>query len=192
MGVMFIQSGRFAPAGFSTITDSFNRADSTSSVGTTDTGQAWSTLSGTCGISSNEFYASAVTGAQACAVIDSGITDVRVKVTPTVFSSNRYIGVVGRCVDDSNYYLAQADTASSSLYKKVAGAFTQLGGFGAAAVAGDVLELRCVGTTISLYLNGSSLISVTDSSLTTGTKCGIRIGSSATVPRCDTFAVEAG
>lgn len=181
-----------AALGFATITDSFNRADSASVLGNTDTGQAWTTQAGTCGISSNEFYVSTPVGSQGIATIDSGITDVRVKVTAKAFSSNRFIGVVGRFVDGNNFYLAQADTAASSLYKKVAGSFTQLGSFGAAAVVNDIIELRCVGTSIALYINGSSVISVTDSALTSGTLCGIRFGTSASTPRADSFVVEAG
>lgn len=177
-----------AASGFTPITDSFNRADNASSVGTTDTGQAWTTNNGTMGINSNELYCTALSSDAVCTV-DSTITDVRVKGVPTTTLVGRYFGVVGRCVDNNNYYLAQSDSAASSIYKKVAGSFTQLANFGTAMATNDQLQLRCNGTTIELLVNGTTVLSTTDSSLTTGTRCGIRF--SITSLRADSFAVDA-
>jgi hypothetical protein len=50
------------------VTDSFNRTDSASSLGTADSGQSWSQVAGTNGISSNQAY---VVAATALAVVDA-------------------------------------------------------------------------------------------------------------------------
>ncbi len=194
MSLILINSYRFGVAGFSTITDSFNRANDGSSLGTADTGQAWTSRVGVLGVNTNTCYPATLSANEALSTLDSTITDVKVKITPTTLSTvGRFVGVVGRYADNNNYYLAQSDGSVSQLFKRVAGTYTQLGTDAAAVTVSTVLELRCVGSTISLWGNGVSLISVTDTSLTAGTNCGIRVGGAgSTVLRMDTFSVEAG
>jgi hypothetical protein len=195
VSLILINSYQFGGTpGFSTITDSFNRANNGATLGTADTGQAWTNQVGVLGVNSNTCYPATLSANEALATLDSTITDVKVKLTPTTMSTaGRFASVVGRYADNNNYYLAQTDTSNSQLYKRVAGTYTQLGSDAAAVAAGTVLELRCVGSTISLWGNGVELVSVTDTDLTAGTNCGVRVGGAgSTVLRMDTFSVEAG
>lgn len=93
-------------------------------------------------------------------------------VSASVYKSstdNATMGVIGRYykVTDTNCYLAlvRASTGTDSiqLYKIVEGTATQLGSTVSQEwVDGDTLTLTMIGNTISLLVNGTSLISVTD------------------------------
>lgn len=74
----------------------------------------------------------------------------------------------------NKYYLALYDTVGGlKLFYFDGSGFTQLGISGTALTTGDVLELRCIGTTISVWLNGVSKISVTDANIAAGGRSGI-------------------
>ncbi len=188
----FIIDGfRYNTSGFSTITDSFNRADSTTTLGNADTGQAWTSAIGVHGISSNQAYRVTAVSNEGTALLETGITDMIVKGTPISGVTNRFVGLIGRADDASNFYVVFTDANTlSALYKKVSGSFIQLGtNFG--AISG-VMELRCQGSTISVYDDGVLVVSETDTSLTTGTKAGFRISGASSTPRLDDFSVEQG
>lgn len=79
--------------------------------------------------------------------------------------------IVRAATGAETFYLADFDRGSSflQLYLSSAGTFTPLGtGAAWSHVNGDVLEIRAIGTTISIWLNGVQKDSVTDSSLTSG------------------------
>jgi hypothetical protein len=73
-----------------------------------------------------------------------------------------------------NGYLLRNNGSSWALFKVVSGAFTSIGSYAAAAVAGDVVKVQAVGSTIKAFINGTERISVTDTAVTTGTYAGIR------------------
>lgn len=52
---------------------------------------------------------------------------------------------------------------------------------------GDVLGLSCIGSTITIWRNGTSVISQTDTVITAGGKLGINMSVSSTSPRLDDF-----
>lgn len=171
----------------SIVSDSFNRADSAAAWGTSDaaeggTSQAWTPLSGTWGITGNTAYGVATTGDH-LTVLDAGVTNVDIRATVFALPGGAgNVGVVGRVLNSSNYYLVQVNSAGSiGFFKRVAGAYVQLGttytgGFS----AGDELGLRCVGSTIDALKNGVVIKTATDASLATGTKVGIRADTSGT------------
>lgn len=161
------------------VSDTFTRADNSTSLGSAETGQAWNALVGTWGVISGTAYTSVAT-AQSIAVIDTASTNADAQAT--VGGGNQ--GLVVGLVDASNYYTSD----SGIIYRCVAGAFTNIGGGALTLAAGNVMRLVRAGNQISLYRNGTLLASVTDSSLTTGTKHGLRIHNSATV-RLDNFTV---
>lgn len=90
-----------ATTGGAAVTDSFDRADSTTTLGTTDTGQTWtyhaaSGGSSTWGIRSNAAYK--VSGsAYAVALIDLESSDMTAHCDLYVDASPRYPGVGVRC-----------------------------------------------------------------------------------------------
>ncbi len=188
----FIINGfRYTPSGIATITDSFNRADSTTTLGNADTGQAWTNAVGVLGISSNQAYRVSAVSNEAVALLDTGTAEQIVKGTPISGITNRIVGLIGRATDSNNFYICLTDGSSvGQLYKKVSGSFTQLGS-NFALITG-VMELRCQGSTISVYDDGVLVASETDTSLTTGTQAGFRISGSSATPRLDDFSVEQG
>lgn len=168
--------------------DTFNRTDSTTALGTSDGpgSLVWSALVATWGISTNKAYnVDAINGAQA--VLDVG--------TPTQSSQADVSGgtncyVTCRVTDASNSYLGGLNSGSAyQLYKVVAGGFTLLGNSGTSDTTAT-LKMVCNGTAIALWVNGSSLLTATDGDLTTGNKAGLYNGSGSNASRWDNFTVD--
>jgi hypothetical protein len=79
-------------------------------------------------------------------------------------------------VADSFYYAFWDDgTPGFYIQKYVAGAFANLGSYGTSLTVGTahIVELSMIGSSISLSLDGSIIISVTDSSITAAGSAGI-------------------
>ena len=159
--------------------DSFNRANNTTAVGSTDIAYggslgslAWTTLTGTCGISSNQAYPSATASPVMSAVVDLGTADVDLLVTAT--SSSGIAGVVFRAVDASNFWYFGSSNGSniSQLWHIVSGSTTQVGANVAGGVDGDLIRVIAVGSTIQCFRNGHLVMQVTDSTFSTATKHG--------------------
>lgn len=184
-----------APAAASGVSDTFNRADNASSLGTADTGQVWSALQGTWGISTKQAYRTSTVDSDQ-AILASGLVNAKTTATLGVVGANGEFGVTVRCDGANNHYLAiviNSGGTALALYKRVAGTYTQLGSNAAVAnwTTGDTISVEAVGTTIRGFRNGVSVISQTDSSLASGTGAGIRAGGTATTARWDNFLVEA-
>ena len=179
---MLVNSYRFASAGASSVTDSFNRADNASTMGNTDTGQTWVPNSGTWGISSNRAYESAsAPGGQRTTVVDSGMSDCNVQVTFTTYDDT---GLCFRSTDDNNHFLNN----TSELFRKQSGGYTSLGYFSSTFGSGDVMKVELNGTSIKVYRNGSLVLSATSSFNQTATKHGLRKNGAST-SRFDDFSV---
>lgn len=187
---MLINSYRFAGPTGPLVEDSFNRT--AGALGTADVGGSWTTsnweTNGTKAFP-------AATGAT-FASIDCGETDVIVSavISTRPSSTNWWMvsGIAARATDINNcYFTAHNYLGNTWLYKRVAGVNTALGGgqWGSNVAAGSTIELRCIGTSISLWVNGVSALSATDSSLT-GTGAGFRADTSDTASRFDDFIVE--
>jgi len=180
--------------GGAVVSDSFNRADSTTSLGTADTGQAWTALTGTLGINGNAAYA--VVTSNSVAVIDSGLADgtVQVKLTATATGSVMP-RLIFRCTDASNYWMLQArgSTGKYQLYKNVAGAFTQLGtDIAVTPTAGDVIQAVLSGSSVTIKVNGVQAATATDAFNSTATKHGIGWAQPTdTTQKFDDFSVSA-
>lgn len=164
--MQLVNSYRFGGAAFSTITDSFNRANSTTTMGDTDTGQTWVPNSGTWGIENNLAYCLSSPGAQATTVVQSSVSDCTIQFTMAVSGD---AGVCFRSTDDNNHFI----TNNGSLFRKQGGGFTSLGSTGGYA-NGDVLKVVLSGSSITVYRNGSSVLAVSDSFNSTATKHGLR------------------
>lgn len=169
-------------------TDNFNRADSSSSLGTpSDGGSAWTAHVGTWGINSNQAYCSSVTSL-ACASVESSISDCEVQATLAVVGSAA--GLVARLADSNNYILADEIASTVRLFKNVAGSFTSLGSYSGTTANGDVIKWRGSGSSHTVYQNGVSRITATDSAGSSNTKHGIRTHNDTTM-RIDDFSATA-
>lgn len=161
--------------------DDFNRADSTTVTGWTESGDDWS-------IKSNQ--------------LAPGITTVgTIRYDQQLSSADHYaeivvatpggtsMGVFARSdAATGSYYLWRNNATNWALFYNVGGSFVQIGSsYTAAAVAGDVARVECNGSTITGYVNGVSRVSVTDTHVTSGTYVGLRSLQSSTC-RYDNFA----
>jgi len=179
MGLV-VDSYRFAAA--AGVTDSFNRADSTTTMGNADTGQTWVPNSGTWGISSNK--ARLVTGtSQATTVLDSGLSDCTIEVTLSTFE---YSGLCFRSTDDNNHFLTNA----GSLSRREGGTFTKINDFSQGFASGDTIKVVLSSSSITVYRNGSSVLSATSSFNQSETFHGLRTNA-GTNARFDDFSITA-
>lgn len=170
------------------VSDTFTRADSAVTLGSAETGQSWSALAGTWGISSNQ--AKLVTdagGNQNAAVVDSGRADnftvsAKVAVTGTV-------RLVWRCSDVNNGFMLLVLSPNVVMYRQQAGTYNQIGTVAQAVANNDVLSVQVRGNTHAALLNGATIIApVTDAFNNTATKHGIG-ETSNTGDRLDNFLV---
>lgn len=159
-----------------TITDTFNRADSTTTLGTTSDGLAtWTAVQGTWGISSNTAYCPHVNGSgsvPAFAVIDTAQADGAVQ--GTLGGSGAWdFGLVFRYADPNNYWAMTwlNGTNLSRVIRRVAGTGTVMATF--TAVAGDVLNASFSGSALTFYKNGTSFYAPTDMANQTNTQHGM-------------------
>jgi hypothetical protein len=185
----------------STISDDFNRADSTTTLGVTSVGAlTWNALAGTWGISSNKGYC--VTGTEATAVVDTSFSDGAFEVTVTNDSGELGGGacLAFRFADNGNGWLLYGGSFGSPgagfwrLAKKVAGGFTFYApSVNVTPVSGDVLHIDVLGSSITAKVNGSTVATMTDSAFSTATQHGLRANPTIGVnPRFDTFSAVAG
>jgi len=176
------------PAGQTTMTDAFNRANSGSTLGSTDTGQSWQVPSGAvAGISSNQAYGVGNTSnLRFPALLDTGYNDgiITMKVVDT-----GQVGIVFRAQNLNNntsmslYYLWY-----NGLYKYTAGSAALIASWPSGNLnAGDVIKAEFVGNSIKGYRNGSLDINVADSSFPTGTLHGMMLDPSS-LQRADDFS----
>lgn len=105
---------------------------------------------------------------------------VKGKINIKTVVADEQIGVCGRLSTSAlTFYVARYNTNVNAvqLYKSIAGTLTLLGSYSATWAAGEThdIELKMVGSTISVLVDGVERISVTDNSITTAGKAGIRM-----------------
>jgi hypothetical protein len=170
------------------VSDSFNRADSTT-LGIADTGQSWQSLgTGIFGISSNQAYQS-TTGADSLVYIDTTQTDVKTSVVIAVNQGQP--GVFFRIVDANNLFRALRVSGTLYLQKKTSGTITTISTKTLAYVTNEKLSVISKSDgTIEVYVNDVLQISATDNTYVTSTKQGFGVGSANVGTRWDTFQIE--
>lgn len=170
------------------VSDSFNRADSTTSLGTAETGQTWTALNGTYGISANTAYQPTLV-ADSLAVVESGVSDGEVQCK---LSTNSNIArIVFRAIDKSNYLFVQNDHLGGqnvTLYKVVNGTMTRIDYVAQARNANDVYRIVLAGTSVKVYVNDVLKLDKVVEDHVTATKHGIGNSYSANM-RFDDFKV---
>lgn len=155
-----------------TFSDDFNRADGV-------IGANWQngTGLGIVGISGNQAWQSNAgpTSAAMASVATTAATftaDQESTVTLAALSSSDFIGPAVRCnpATGSGYFVTLDGTADSNrrIRRMSGGVETIIGAVNLPAATNDVYVLRAVGTTISVFRNGSLLDQVTDSTHASG------------------------
>lgn len=176
-----------AGSGFVTITDTFTRADSAISLGSTEGAnvKVWSALDGTWGISGNKAYPQS---GGFLAVVDSTIADGTVSM---VFgNAPNFFGLAFRAVDVSNFWIIQCTPTQVFLQKMVAGAQTTVASPAATVASGDTLSVVLSGPSITVKVNTVTVIGPTvDAQFISATKHGLYDGLLLPSPRYDNFSV---
>jgi hypothetical protein len=154
--------------------DNFNRADSTSALGSpSDGGSDWVAAAGTWGISSNTGYKVSSAAFQSAYLEASSAT---CSVSFTVAAQGNG-GLVGRLANDNNFIYGQVVSNSTVcyVYRKVGGTFTQIGPSATVThTVGDVWLLSIDSSdNILLKQNGTTRITTSSSSGSTNTKWGL-------------------
>jgi hypothetical protein len=145
--------------------DSFNRADSTTTLGTPETStQNWNALSGTWGISGNQAYTPS--GGLCLATLDYGLNNCVIETNMTVGSQ---CGLVFRVQDTSNFFYIRMETDSIRAYKKVAGTDTAIGSLFKVAGTFVNINLKVVlnNANIKIFIDGVLVIKAVDSTFLT-------------------------
>ena len=186
------------------ITDSFDRADSTTTLGTTDTGETWKVVSGVWGIDTNRAYrVSGEIANRPTAYVEWGSAEMAVSAKFTGTTGTQYFACVARWVDVQNCYQIVLGISSSNakellLSRRIAGTTANLFAMKAWA-AGDVLGASFAeeagGTRVNFYKNGALIDTTLDSTAgrPMGTKAGLMhlLTSGTGDMRADDFAVVA-
>ncbi|HEY9370142.1 hypothetical protein [Streptomyces sp.] len=153
-----------------TFTDDFNRADGSP-------GASWVQMSGTWVIVSQQLSPGTTGGTvllRAATAMASNDNYAQVTITATTPVSQ---GVWCRGTGTSDLtsgYAVRNNGSNWGLFSVTASTFTSIGTYSAAAVVGDVVKIQAVGSTITVYVNGVSRISVTNTAVASGTTVGIR------------------
>lgn len=175
------------------VSDTFNRADSTTTMGNADTGQPWVPLAGTWGIDANRAYSVDAATDDRQVAVDAANADATVEVDMAVLDAIGGGGLLFRAVDANNYWLfvAEPEIPRWVLYKRVSGTYTLVASFAQAGATGRLL-VTASGSAITCKLDGATLMSVTDTAHQTATRHGLRVYrfGSASANRFDNFKVS--
>jgi len=155
-----------------TLSDAFNRADNSSSLGTADTGQTWTALNGTWGIDTNKAR-NYSPGTQAFATVDTGSANITAQLVVTGGTSSGG-GITFRAVDLNNLWFTECDSGQMLLYRVQSGSYTQIITGMPAVSSGDVIQVITQGNLITIFRNGSQVGQTTQSFNNTATKHGLR------------------
>ena len=171
--------------------DSFNRADSTTNLGSTDRGvvEAWTQDLGTWGINSNQAYISASASSYATVTGAADFEEVSVSV-PTWPSGTAQIlfrAAGGGAAENDFVRWGGTVGSAPSLDFVVASAVTrtETADSDFILVAGDKLSARCNGSVVEVFVNDVLALCVTETDNEARTQVGMRL--TTTAPRMENF-----
>lgn len=187
------------------VSDSFNRADSASSLGTADTGQVWSSAVGTWGISSNRAYAVGTPSNTWAASVNAGAnpSTTTIMVSARIYNraATRYPVIFLGAASGSDTHFSNPPNGAYRIYANgntsqvvvingTAGAAT----FACTSTDGALFAIRSTpagaNCTVEVLVEGVVLGSIS-AAARTGTWCGIGTGNSTDGPvRWEDFKVE--
>ncbi len=165
------------------ISDDFNRSNG--GLGTNWTAVSAGTVTGTLAIASNSVQSSSGSGATSSSYFNSSLSsaDHYSQVSVTALNNGggggrNWVSGSARADSSGNQYNYQATKDSGGvarrrLLKFVSGTATSLNDSSGAISLADLFQIRVSGSTISGYLNGSSISSLTDTSITSPVAAGV-------------------
>jgi hypothetical protein len=186
--------------------DTFTRANSTTTPGTADVGGAWSVLTGAWGINTNR--ATSVTASlstPAYMVINVGITNVDVTADITSAQPASAACLAVRVAADASSSIIcgyEILPGNINLYKVVGGSYTLLASVNAVSIGVPystpyTLRVTAVGSVINVYINGTRVTALSadySAQITGALLTNTRVGFRDDVPGnfYDNFSVVAG
>jgi hypothetical protein len=179
------------------VSDSFNRVNNTTSLGTTDsyaggTAKAWQIFGNAVyGINNNQAYVSQIASSgHGSAYVEVNKADVAITVTFSNIDPAEFPKIAFRIVDAENMLMLMADTGTGNylLYKYVSGSSTDIA-TGTTFTNGDTIRVEASGSNIKVFKNGTNIINVTETSYQTATKHGLMLYKYPN-SRLDNFIVE--
>lgn len=172
------------------VTDSFNRADNSSSIGNADSGETWTVWGGggvSFGITSNTAYQptnGSGTNVDVGTYIDGGTVARTIQVTITTAQTGNSVGagLTFRHEDVNNHFLFMFYRSGGGslfwfLQKVVVGANTTIANASASAITGT-LKVVDTGSNIKVYIDGVQVGTgggYSETALNTKTKQGLYI-----------------
>lgn len=166
------------------ITAGFAGANGTALNGlTTDTGNKVWTAAANFTLNGSSRLAHS-TSSDDTAYVDAGVSDCTVQATMFIVAGNP--SLMFRYTDGNNFWVVIGAGTTLLLFKKVTGGFNQTdsGTF----ASGDILKVTLSGNVITVYRNGSLVITRPDSFNSTATKHGLR--SNGTNVTWDDFSIS--
>lgn len=147
--------------------DTFNRTDSTVSLGTSSSGHAWQQTTRHLGIIANKAYPGGVS-LTAIETVDATVANVKVSASHTLSGASAYLGLIARCLDTSNWLLAALWRSGTNdiieFYKNDAGVESRLAqGTTAGLALGATYNVDFIadGSTLDLRVDGTSKLTHT-------------------------------
>lgn len=171
------------------VNDTFNRADSASSMGTSDSGHVWTALQHTWGISSNTAYDTSSSSDGTC-YVDSSNADCTLQVTLSTFGSKA--GFTFRVQDINNHYIIRVQSSPTDVvcFRRESGTYNlQASNSISAPANGDVVKLVLRGPLAMFFINGVLKLAFTNSTFSTETEHGLHTLNDGTT-RFDNFTVK--
>lgn len=162
-----------ADTGTTIISDTFTRADSSTSLGTTDTGQTYTIYGGTWGIASNKAKMITAANLTMCAaVLDTGVVDRTIQADITFAPNFFSAGLVARAQDSTNNLFVLITRSGNSfsdthieLFKTVAGTQTSLAasaeGTSPALGTTHTCAIKTEGPVVTVLIDGASVLAYT-------------------------------
>jgi|GEM_PF-1091051 len=153
---------------------SFTVPNSTSVLGSTDTGESWEILAGTWGVQDGEAYLTTAGSWSRSAAVLPVPSDGTFQFTAPV--AQDYAGVAFRVQDIDNMWMLYVQPSSNALVlAKRSGGFPSVVATytGACCAPEDTYAVRASGNTLAVYRNDRVVGTVTDSQFATATRAGL-------------------
>jgi hypothetical protein len=173
------------------VSDTFNRANSLTALGTADTGQVWRNDFNTLGVNTN-VAAGPTASVEQWATVDVGNVNQDITCTMSTAAANGH-GQIWSASSTANTaagntaYIADMNTNvanTGAVYSVIAGSFVSKGTLNQIS-SGTVVRVVRFGNLHTVYYGGVQQLQFTDNNIAATTRCGMRMTN--TVSRHDNF-----
>lgn len=151
--------------------DTFDRADTTTGLGVSDSGQPWVNDASNFVVKDGK-ASPALDATTTRSYVNVGYSNVKIELTVLNIASQLWI--VGRFKNEDSFIRVGVQTGTVYIQTITSGASTTLASLGKVIRSGDTLDVRFNGTNISMWVNGEKVIETTSSFNLTETRIGLQ------------------